>query len=225
MTAIVLPVKNLEAAKQRQGPLLSAQDRSRLVWAMLKDVTQALHESQEAERILVVTADPQVAEYARRQSWEVMPEEGQVSESHSVDAASRLLLQQGVSSVLRLPGDVPLLRASDVDSLLERAIGSPGALMVPSRDGTGTNALLRSPPDVFPSYFGPGSFELHRAAAQRVGISLQVVENLRLGFDLDTPADLLDFWQIGRGTRTWEILDELECGRSGNRQCEPAPSH
>ena len=97
MTAIVLPVKNLEAAKQRQGPLLSAQDRSRLVWAMLKDVTQALHESQEAERILVVTADPQVAEYARRQSWEVMPEERQVSESHSVDAASRLLLQQGVS--------------------------------------------------------------------------------------------------------------------------------
>ena len=210
MTAILLPIKNLGAAKQRQGALLSQEERSRLAWAMLKDVTQALNESRAAERIFVVTGDPQVAEHARRQSWEIMEEERQVSESHSVDAASRLLLEKGVSSVLRLPGDIPLLKATDVDFLLERGIGNPGALIVPSRDGSGTNALLRSPPDVFPSYFGQGSFALHRAAAQRVGISLEVVENARLGFDLDTPADLLDFRQIGQGTRTWEIINELE---------------
>ena len=222
MTAILLPIKNLGAAKQRLAAVLSPAQRSRLAWAMLKDVTQALNESRSAERIFVVTGDPQVAEHALRQSWEIMEEERQVSESHSVDAASRLLLEKGVSSVLRLPADIPLLKATDVDSLLEREIGNPGALTVPSRDRSGTNALLRSPPDVFPSYFGPGSFALHRSAAQRVGISLEVAENARLGFDLDTPADLLDFRQIGQGTSTWQVVNELECGRPENRKCESA---
>ncbi len=215
MSAIVLPVKNLVDAKRRQGPALSREERSRLAWAMLEDVTQALRESKTAERILVVTADPQVAEHARRQSWEVMEEERQVSESRSVDAACRLLLEKGVSAVLRLPADIPLLKARDVDSLLERGMGNPGALIVPSRDGSGTNALLRSPPDVFPSFFGPGSLALHRTAARQAGISLQIVENARVGFDLDTPADLSDFWQIGQGTRTWEIVNEVKYGRPG----------
>ena len=221
MTTILLPIKNLGAAKQRQA-LLSQEERSRLAWTMLKDVTRALNESRAAERIFVITGDAQVAEHARRQSWEILEEERQVSESHSVDAASRLLLEKGISSVLRLPGDIPLLKATDVDSLLERGIGNPGALIVPSRDGSGTNALLRSPPDVFPSYFGQGSFALHRAAAQRIGISLEVVENVRLGFDLDTPADLLDFWQIGQGTRTWEIINELGWVASGESKVRVA---
>ena len=32
-----------------------------------------------------------------------------------------------------------------------------------SLEGTGTNALLRTPPDLFPSRFGPNSLALHRA--------------------------------------------------------------
>ena len=110
MTTILLPIKNLGAAKQRQA-LLSQEERSRLAWTMLKDVTRALNESRAAERIFVITGDAQVAEHARRQSWEILEEERQVSESHSVDAASRLLLEKGISSVLRLPGDIPLLKA------------------------------------------------------------------------------------------------------------------
>ncbi len=225
MTAILVPIKNLEAAKQRQGPLLTRKERSRLAWAMLKDVTRALNGSSAAQGIFVVTADPDVAEHGRRQSWDVLEEPRQVSESHSVDAASRLLRDRGFSSVLRLPGDIPLVKTRDVDSLLRSAIGNPGALMVPSRDGSGTNALLRSPPDVFPSCFGQGSFSLHRAAARRVGVSLEVVENARLGFDLDTPNDLIDFCRIGRGTRTWQVLDEFGWGRLENRKCESAPLH
>ena len=160
--------------------------------------------------------------HARRQSWEVLEEERQVSESHSVDAASRLLMDRGCSAVLRLPGDIPLVKTRDVDSLLHRAISNPGALMVPSRDGSGTNALLRSPPDVFPSCFGQGSFALHRAAAKRAGVSLEVIENARLGFDLDTPNDLVDFWRIGQGTCTWQVLDEFGYEGLENRKCESA---
>ncbi len=43
---------------------------------------------------------------------------------------------------------------------------APSVVIVPSHDGTGTNALLRSPPDLFPSHFGPESFALHLKEAE-----------------------------------------------------------
>ena len=209
MTAILLPIKNLDDAKQRQGSVLSRQQRSRLVWAMLIDMSKALNESTLADTVVVVTGDARVMQHAHRQGWEVVKENNQVSESDSVDRASMLLRKRGLDSVLRLPGDIPLLRARDVDSLMKEKIGSPGALLVPSRDGSGTNALYRSPPDVFPSHFGQNSVERHMAEARRVGVNLRLVENMRVALDLDDPVDLFDFWRIGQGTFTWKVIDEF----------------
>jgi 2-phospho-L-lactate guanylyltransferase len=62
--------------------------------------------------------------------------------------------------------------------------------MVPSRDGTGTNAILRTPPALFPSHFGPDSFAKHRSEAKRVGAWTIVRRNARLEMDVDDEADL-----------------------------------
>lgn len=209
MTAILLPIKNLDDAKQRQASVLSPEQRSRLAWAMLIDMSNALNESRLAEMVVVVTGDARVIQHAHRQGWEVVKESKQVSENDSVDRASSLLRKRGLASVLRLPGDIPLLRAQDVDSLLEEKVGSPGALLVPSRDGAGTNALCRSPPDVFPSHFGQHSLERHKAEARRAGVGLRLVKNSRVALDVDDPVDLFDFWGIGQGTFTWKVIDEF----------------
>lgn len=207
MTVILLPIKKLDDSKKRQGLVLSPEQRLRLSWAMLIDMSKALNDSVLTEMVVVVTSDPRVIQHTHKQGWYVVEEDKQVSESDSVDRASIFLRKQGLTSVLRLPGDIPLLKAGDIDSLLKEEIGSPGALLVPSRDGSGTNALYRSPPDVFPSHFGRDSLERHRVEARRAGVNLRFVENSRIALDLDDPVDLFDFWKIGHGTLTWEIID------------------
>ena len=119
-----------------------------------------------------------------------MQEERQISESDSVDAASRICEQRGVTSLLRLPLDLPLIQSSDIDELLSLDCQSPSLVIVPSRDGTGTNAMLRTPPTLFPSHFGNGSFAKHLAEAEDAHAQVIVRRNPRLEMDVDDEADL-----------------------------------
>ena len=77
---ILLPVKDPEQAKQRLAGLLSAGERTQLVWAMLEDVSAAVRGCHLADRIVVVARDPEVAGYAVENGWEVFREREQVSE-------------------------------------------------------------------------------------------------------------------------------------------------
>jgi 2-phospho-L-lactate guanylyltransferase len=63
-------------------------------------------------------------------------------------------------------------------------------LIVPDRHGTGTNALLISPPDAFTPGFGPGSRERHEQRAAAAGVSSETVTVSSLALDVDTPEDL-----------------------------------
>jgi 2-phospho-L-lactate guanylyltransferase len=111
---------------------------------------------------------------------------------------------------MRLPADVPLVRPEDIDELLDTRIQSPGALLVPSRDGTGTNAIIRTPPDVFCSRFGPNSLELHRQEAVRAGAECLIKLNERVSIDIDEPADVQLFMEQGKGTETFRLLSEMK---------------
>jgi 2-phospho-L-lactate/phosphoenolpyruvate guanylyltransferase len=208
--AILLPIKDPANAKQRLAAFLSIEERIQLVWAMLEDVSRAVAASELVDRVVAVAHDPVVIRYALSKGWEVVPEGQQISESHSVDEASSCLGQQGVTAVLRLPGDIPLLQVGDVDLLLSAAITFNHAILVPSRDGLGTNALLRTPPIAFPSRFGRNSFQLHLEEARLAGVPLRVIESPRVALDLDEFSDLVYFWEHGRGTLTRELMAKLD---------------
>ncbi len=62
--------------------------------------------------------------------------------------------------------------------------------VVPDRHGTGTNALLLSPPDAIGPAFGPDSCARHADRARRLGHELAVERLDSLALDLDTPDDL-----------------------------------
>jgi 2-phospho-L-lactate guanylyltransferase len=107
-----------------------------------------------------------------------------------VDAASRYCADRGVHALLRLPVDIPLVEPADVEAVFENLGDAPTAILVPSSDGTGTNALLRSPPALFPSRFGPNSFVRHLAEAEACGVRAYVLRNPRLELDIDEWEDL-----------------------------------
>ena len=189
--ALLIPVKDLGRAKQRLAPLLSQAERIILAHAMMQDVFSAVSGARLADQVFVVSSYRPALERARELGWQTIEEQHQISESASVDYASYICFEQGVTSLLRLPIDVPLLQPEDIDALLTRAQDAPSAVIVPSRTG-GTNALLRTPPTLFPSHFGPGSLALHIDEAERANAQFAIVRSNRFELDIDDADDLAE---------------------------------
>ncbi|HKV42228.1 MAG TPA: 2-phospho-L-lactate guanylyltransferase [Blastocatellia bacterium] len=209
MKAILVPVKDPANAKTRLSTLLTAGERQGLAVAMFEDVLSSLAGVTKADGIFIVTSFLDAAGRAKDMGFETILEERQVSESASVDAASIQLAELGFDVVMRLPADIPLVRADDVDGLLASDLGAPATVMVPSHDGTGTNCLIRTPGPLFPSRFGPNSLALHKEEAARVGSRVAVIDNERIGLDIDDQSDIERFLQLGQGTGAFQFLREL----------------
>jgi 2-phospho-L-lactate guanylyltransferase len=142
------------------------------------------------DRVLVISNEARALDWARRNGWEALAETCQISESVSVDTACAHCAKSGVQALLRIPTDIPLVCRDDIEEVFAALLDRPGCVIVPSRDGTGTNALLRSPPALFPSSFGKDSFARHLASAGAVGVAAKILRNDRIEFDVDEADDL-----------------------------------
>jgi 2-phospho-L-lactate/phosphoenolpyruvate guanylyltransferase len=209
MKALLIPIKDPANAKTRLAELLSDNERRRLAWAMFEDVSLPITAARKPDRVVLVSSFIPAIERARELGWVVLIEESQTSESASVDWASRILSERGFDTVMRLPADLPLVRGEDIDELLSVELDSPGALLVPSREGTGTNAIIRTPPTLFPSRFGPNSLTLHKQEAAQAGVECVIVENVRIALDIDEPADVEVLREQGGGTHAFAALNEM----------------
>ncbi len=207
MRALLLPVKDLNNAKKRLMGVLTPEERFGLAEAMMKDTIRAVQGVKRAEKVFVVTNYKPAMRLAQEAGWEILHEEEQISESHSVDTASEICEQRGITALLRVPLDVPLVQASDIDDLLAVECEEPALVIVPSRDGLGTNAILRMPPVLFPSHFGIGSFAKHVGEAERIGARVIFRRSPRLEMDVDDEADLRSLLQHDlRATETGRWL-------------------
>jgi 2-phospho-L-lactate guanylyltransferase len=204
----LLPAKPLPLAKTRLGAVLSAADRAAVSAAMFDDVLAALGSARRLDRILVVTADARLAERARAVGALVVAEPTPRGLNAAVGLGTEAALAFGASTVLTVLSDIPLLEAADVDELLERT-PQRGALLVPSKEGTGTNAMVRRPGAIFPPRFGGRSLERHVSAAERQHVACEIVRNVRIGFDVDTPEDLRSFAATVTRTATYREAARL----------------
>ena len=209
MKALLIPIKDPTNAKTRLAGLLTSDERRRLAWAMFEDVSRAVTDAVKPDQVVLVTSFARAIDHAHNLGWDVLVEETQSSESASIDWASRTLAEQGVDAVMRLPADLPMLQAADIDELLSLNISVPAAVLVPSHEGTGTNAIIRTPPVLFPSRFGPNSLALHKQEAARVGVQCRIVNNARIALDIDEPADLQLLIERGRNTLAYRALVEM----------------
>jgi len=215
MKAILIPVKEFHEAKKRLAPHFSAADRAALAEAMCEDFFSVVAATRCAERIFIISKESGALSRARARGWETIVESHQTSESSSVDAGSRYCAEQGVRALLRLPIDLPLVEPCDIEAVFKQLDVAPSVVIVPSSDGTGTNALLRSPAVLFPSRFGPNSFPLHLAAAKECGARMRVFRNPRLELDIDELDDLRKLSNLlrpGSATARWLIERGMDLG-------------
>lgn len=188
-TVAILPIKTLDAAKQRLAEELDPSPRRALVEAMFSDVLVALRRAKLVDQVLVVSKDHGAQRIAGGYGAMVADDE---DDGHN-DAATRGIaraLELGMERALLVPGDCPLLDPAEIDDLIARPVRSPSVLIVPDRHGTGTNALLLTPPDAMAPSFGPGSHARHSRHAAAAGVTAQTVEVPSLALDIDTPEDL-----------------------------------
>jgi 2-phospho-L-lactate guanylyltransferase len=209
MRYILIPIKDLTRAKQRLALLMTQEERTRLAWAMLETTFAAAAGARNVDRIAVVTLYEPAIELARKYGMELIAETEQISESASVDFGSKEAKKRGATAVLRLPIDLPLITAADIETIFDHDGEAPSIVIVPSRDGTGTNAILRRPPDLFPSHFGPGSLAKHLAEASAAKASCRVIELHRVALDIDDPSDVSEFIQRGQGAGVHELLASM----------------
>ena len=188
-TLAILPVKSFGAAKQRLSETLGTGARQALAQAMFTDVLSSLRRTPGLDGIAVVTADVEAATAAAGDRVAVLRDHAQAGQSEAALIGIRHALARGVDRVVLVPGDTPLVQPGELTELLA---GPEPVVIVPDRHGTGTNALVLSPPDVMEPSFGPGSFARHVAAAQALGGAYRVDDVRTLALDVDTGGDLTE---------------------------------
>lgn len=191
----IIPVKRFGHAKQRLLEALDRPRRAALVKAMLTDVLAAASNAELVERVVLVTGERRAERIALRHAQrtttplEVLRDPQDAGHPEAATLGVLRAKALGAACVVLLPGDCPLLDATELDGALER-MSSAGVVVVPDRHGTGTNALLLSPPDAIAPAFGPGSCARHADRARRLGHRLSIEPLDSLGLDVDTPSDL-----------------------------------
>lgn len=211
-----LPVKSPARAKERLRHYLSQEQRVQLVHAMFEDVLVETLKVRGLDRLVVVSNDAHVLVVAAAAGALVLVEQEQLSHSASADWAAKECMNRGAETVMLIPIDVPLVRAAEMESLLLESQRLPRrhVIIVPSQDGTGTNAMVRTPPDVIRSRFGPDSFAEHVARAEAANAAVKVMRPAGLLRDLDEPDDVALFLLDNPSGRTADLLREFRARKA-----------
>jgi 2-phospho-L-lactate guanylyltransferase len=215
----VIPVKPIARALGRLAAVLSPAERQQLQSAMLLDLLDACRRSAAVSATFVVTADAAAAELSRaagaRVLWDHVPPRGM---NPAVAIGQTEVEDRLMDAALILTADLPLVRSEDLEAIVAALRPGRAAVLVPSRDGTGTNALALAPPFGIATRLGANSRPLHEHALANAGIELSRLALPSLALDVDTPDDLLALarWdhdgRAGLCCAAWGLADRLGAG-------------
>lgn len=185
VASLVIPSKRLELAKSRLH--LTSETRRELVKDMLGTALSAARSAQHVGLVVVVTADPELADLARRHGACVEPDPVELGLNQALLAGRRRAAQsEPAAPICAMVADLPLVTAGDLDTALGCFQVNPRAVYVADHRRTGTT-FLAHPAGCMPStWFGFGSARAHAVAG-----FAPIAEQLPgLRFDVDTLADL-----------------------------------
>lgn len=176
---VVVPVKDFSRAKVRLAPELDPSERAALARRMATVVVAAAAPLP----VCVVCDSDDVRTWAEEQGARVIWTPG-LGLNGAVQAGVEQLATESVDVAVIAHGDLPLA------THLEWVGATPGVTIVPDRRLDGTNVLAVPTGIGFRFAYGPGSFAAHRAEATRLGQQVRIVNDSRLSWDVDLPADL-----------------------------------
>jgi len=219
---VIIPVKRLDNAKSRLSSLLTNEERKQFCLKMLEDVLGTVKSTKRPHETVVVSKDPTVSEVAKNFEAAYLKER-KTGLNKTVSETVDWCVEMRAASVLVLPADIPLVTPRDLDRIL--MLGEKASMVIsPSRNGKGTNALLLTPPNVSPTFYGPHSFQRHIKEAKKLKISCRRYRSPELALDIDTIEDLTYFVSLkAKETYAYKMLEKIEVAnkleiRKGSRK-------
>ncbi len=209
MRFILIAAKQLEFAKTRLAPAVPPDERRALAEAMFRDVLAATMGATAADHVAVVTSDRGLLAMASSAGALVIDEEFPRGLNAAVALATAALIEQGAQTICTVLSDIPLIAAEDVDAVFAAMPAGRAAVLVPSRDFSGTNIICRSPADAVPTRFGRMSLLRHLDDCRTASVPARVLRLARPALDLDVIADLAEFERAGSATHTQNRLARL----------------
>ncbi len=204
----VIPIKRLDEAKGRLAPLLTNNERKEFCLKMLEDVLRSVNLTKRISQTVIVGMDPEVRQVTKPLKT-VFLEERNSGMNQAVSEAISWCTEKEATSVLILPADIPLITSTDLERILSLA-KKASMVISPSRNGKGTNALLLTPPNISPTFFGTQSFRRHIEEAKKRKIRFSRLRSPRIAFDIDTVKDLKGFVLLNaKETSSYKLLDNL----------------
>ncbi len=203
----LVPVKSLDEVKSRLATHLTLKQRQQLVLDMLHHVLQTLRQSELFEQIAVVSPDKRVLQHAETWGVQALVEEW-AGHNEALYAAALRERQVGVTGLLTISADLPLLHPADIRTLIAQSERYE-VVLAASRDRTGTNAILMRPPLVIPYLFGLNSLQRYQQATLNGQVSSIVYSTIGLALDVDTVDDLDDVNELqalsGEQRQSWQL--------------------
>ena len=191
---IIVPHRGLAAAKTRLAPVLDIGEREALAQRLLERVLRVVHEA--CDDTVVISPSAALEPVVIASGGRLVVQHG-MGLNAGLEQARVEALADGITTLVVLHGDLPNLTADDVRALVAAAPEPRGVAIAPDRGGTGTNGLAMEPPDAIGFAFGIGSRAAHAALAERAGLPFVEVHRPGLAFDVDTPADLARWLELG----------------------------
>jgi len=208
--AVLIAAKELAFAKTRLASVLPPEEREMLAEAMFRDVLAAALSSRSADLVAVVTSDARLQKLACTGGAVSIDEQFPRGLNVALALATARLVEQGAECVCTVLSDIPMITGSDIDAALAAMPAQREAVvLVPSRDFSGTNVIVRSPADIVPTQFGRLSLVRHLDDCRRRGVACEVIRLPRPALDLDVPADLYEFVRSASTTHTLNQLLRL----------------
>jgi 2-phospho-L-lactate guanylyltransferase len=184
---VIIPVKPAASGKSRLG--LGPE----LARAIALDTVAAVVACDVVERVLVVTADPDLAPPGA----EVIPEDAPAGINAAIRAAAA---ESGSGPRAALLGDLPSLRPDDLAHALALAAEHPRAF-VADHEQTGTTLVTATPGVELLTAFGTDSAARHR----ELGLVELSVPGSTVTMDVDTPEQLERAREAGLGAATSRV--------------------
>ena len=208
--AVLIAAKALAFAKTRLAPALPDAERAALAEAMYRDVLAAALGARAPAAVAVITSDAKLLALSRAQGAIAIDEGFPRGLNVAAGIGADALTGMGATELCTLLSDCPLITPGDVDDAFAALPAAERAVaLVPSRDLSGTNIIVRRPPAAIPTSFGRFSLARHRESCRARGIACEIVPMPRPAIDIDAPEDLIEFARTQSMTHTFSRIARL----------------
>lgn len=187
-TGAIVPVKTFSRAKTRLN--LSPEKTEKVCGIMLESVLATLFKSEAIEKTAIVSKDETALGIGKKFGATEIYDHDELGVNNAVKLADNYFQNENFDSTVVFPQDIPLIQEEDIQALLDFKTQNKCVLVVPSRKLDGTNALLRTPPDVMETHYDEDSFRIHLDTAEKKDAASSLVLIGRIMLDVDDKSDL-----------------------------------